>query len=141
MFDHISTNNFSESDDWLQEEYDKIKKNQKLQSLQSKLENIKKKKESLNEMRSRVSKQKSNVTNKSLEFYFTKEKNKKEVGHKENLLEKVETPGSAEDGDLILEEVEEKEDSDEEEIDGIQDKEESVKVGIHYNARTKLVVL
>ncbi|KAI5646593.1 hypothetical protein NE865_01527 [Phthorimaea operculella] len=58
------------TDDWLQEEYQKIKKNQTLAELQAKLDRIKKRQDLFNEIKTRVAKQKSNVPNKTLEFYF-----------------------------------------------------------------------
>lgn len=69
-----------------------------------------------NEMKMRVAKLKSNVNtnSKSLEFYFQNgNKVKKEIDNKENVLENIE---SEEDRDLILEECEEKEGSDDEEV-------------------------
>ncbi|XP_013190361.1 ATP-dependent DNA helicase DDX11 [Amyelois transitella] len=112
----ISSN--SSSDDWLQEEYEKIKKNQALLELQSKLEKIKKRDEKLNEMKTRVNKLKLNVSNKTIANYFQKtDKYKKDTENKENLSEV--------DDDLLLEEFADKGDSenesDVEEIEENQD--------------------
>lgn len=84
-------------------------------------------------MKIRVKKQKSNITNKTLDMYF-KDKGKKAVENKENLLE---TDGSKieEDGDLILDELEEKEDcqSDEEIIENEIEPDNQLKVGTFRN--------
>lgn len=102
------------SDDWLQEEYEKIQKNQTLVTLQLKLEKIKKQKELFEQMKVRVSKLKSNTANKTIEFYFHKKDKNNKVDDKENVLEeRAESEG---DRDLILEEFEDKDcDSDGEE--------------------------
>lgn len=94
------------SDDWLQEEYEKIQKNQTLVTLQLKLEKIKKQKELFQQMKVRVSKLKSNTANKTIEFYFHKKDKNNKVDDKENVLEeRAESEG---DRDLILEEFEDK---------------------------------
>ncbi|XP_049870071.1 ATP-dependent DNA helicase DDX11 [Pectinophora gossypiella] len=91
----------SATDDWLQEEYEKIKKNQMLVALQGRLDKIKKRQESLNEMKHRVSKQKSKANN-TIDLYFQRgdsKKNMEETQDKENVLENE----NEEDRDLILE--------------------------------------
>nr|XP_053603575.1 ATP-dependent DNA helicase DDX11 isoform X2 [Plodia interpunctella] len=104
----ISSN--SSSDDWLQEEYEKIKKNQVLVELQNKLDKIKKRNEKLNEMKIRVNKLKLNVNNKTVEHYFHKTDKNKKDGDKNN---KQENAYDADD-DLLLEEFLEKEETENE---------------------------
>lgn len=118
-------NFISATDDWLQEEYEKIKKNQSLQTLQSKLDSIKKQNEILTEMRNRVSKYKSNANNKTLEFY--KPKNRKE-DTKDNILEEGKSPEAEGDKDLLLEEFEEKTDCDSDDEISEENKDERIKV-------------
>lgn len=92
------------TNDWLQEEYDKIRKNQLLLSLQAKLEAINKQKESFNEMKLRVSKVKSNSSlNNPLNSYVHKMKKDIEI-EKSELIEENE---KEEDRDLVLEEYKE----------------------------------
>ncbi|XP_022825597.1 ATP-dependent DNA helicase DDX11 [Spodoptera litura] len=130
--------NCAASDDWLTVEYEKIKKNQNLISLQLKLDKIKKQKEVFNQMKVRVSKQKTNSANKTIEFYFNKkDKSEKVENDKENLLEGKEE--SEEDRDLILEEIEDKEDegSDAEEVIE-NDKEQMTKIYISSRTHSQL---
>lgn len=120
-------NFISATDDWLQEEYEKIKKNQSLQTLQSKLDSIKKQNEILTEMRNRVSKYKSNANNKTLEFY--KPENRKE-DTKDNILEEGNSPEAEGDKDLLLEEFEEKTDCDSDDEISEENKDERIKVSV-----------
>ncbi|KAJ2951990.1 hypothetical protein O0L34_g4253 [Tuta absoluta] len=125
------------TDDWLQEEYQKIRKNQKLAELQAKLDRIKKRQELFNEIKSRVAKQKSDVTNKTLQFYFQNGDKSKKQGSDE-IFEKdnKENEEIEEDKDLILEEYEDKEPnvgSDGEEV--IEDEQENV-TKIYISSRT-----
>ncbi|XP_075971830.1 ATP-dependent DNA helicase DDX11 [Anticarsia gemmatalis] len=121
------------SDDWLQEEYEKIKKNQTLVNLQLKLDKIKKQKELFDQMKARVSKHKSNANNKTMEFYYQKKGKSEKVGEdKENVTQDIE---SEEDRDLILEECEETEDNDEEE-ETVDDKENNDIIKIYISSRT-----
>lgn len=120
-------NFISATDDWLQEEYEKIKKNHSLQTLQSKLDSIKKQNEILTEMRNRVSKYKSNANNKTLEFY--KPKNRKE-DTKDNILEEGKSPEAEGDKDLLLEEFEEKTDCDSDDEISEENKDERIKVSV-----------
>lgn len=104
------------TDDWLQEEYEKIKKNQTLATLQLKLDKLKKRDEKFNEMKLRVAKLKTKVSNKKIEFYFQNiDKGRTELSENtENDLEKE----NEEDRDLILEECEENDEaSDGEELE------------------------
>ncbi|KAH9635492.1 hypothetical protein HF086_015492 [Spodoptera exigua] len=130
--------NSAASDDWLTEEYEKIKKNQNLISLQLKLDKIKKQKELFEQMKVRVAKQKTNSANKTIEFYFNKkDKNEKVIEDKENVIEAKEE--SEEDRDLILEEIEEKEDgdSDAEEVTE-EDREQMTKIYISSRTHSQL---
>ncbi|KAG6459790.1 hypothetical protein O3G_MSEX011615 [Manduca sexta] len=120
--------NSAGTDDWLQEEYEKIKKNQTLISLQSKLDRIKKKEEDFKDLKIRVAKQKSNINNKPLDKYFHKVEKKED---KENILDDSERE---EDIDLILDEYEEKgNDSDQEEE--VEDNDDEV-TKIYISSRT-----
>uniref|UniRef100_A0A2H1W4V9 SFRICE_001346 n=1 Tax=Spodoptera frugiperda TaxID=7108 RepID=A0A2H1W4V9_SPOFR len=130
--------NNTASEDWLTEEYEKIKKNQNLITLQLKLDKIKKQKEVFDQMKIRVSKQKTNASNKTIEFYFNKkDKSEKVEDDKENVLEGKEE--SEEDRDLILEELEDKEDggSDTEEVTE-DDREQMTKIYISSRTHSQL---
>ncbi|CAD0197414.1 unnamed protein product [Chrysodeixis includens] len=123
------------SDDWLQEEYEKIKKNQTLVTLQLKLDKIIKQKELFDQMRIRVAKQKTNTGNK-IDLYFQKKDKFKADDNKENGLdEKVETE---EDRDLILEECDDEinESGDEEAVE--EDDEQITKVYISSRTHSQL---
>ncbi|KAG7307926.1 hypothetical protein JYU34_006542 [Plutella xylostella] len=102
------------NDDWLQEEYEKIKKTQVLAELNSKLDHIKKRRTYFSDLKSRVAKQKANLSIK--ESVRLKDFSKKYDKEKENINEENKEP-IAEDHDLILEEFEEKECSDDEETE------------------------
>lgn len=124
------------SDDWLTEEYEKIKKNQTLVTLQLKLDKINKQKELFDQMRIKVAKQKTNTGNK-IDLYFQKKDKFKGDDNKENgLEEKVETE---EDRDLILEECNNEkndESGDEETVD--EDEEQITKVYISSRTHSQL---
>uniref|UniRef100_A0A2A4J8Q3 DNA 5'-3' helicase n=1 Tax=Heliothis virescens TaxID=7102 RepID=A0A2A4J8Q3_HELVI len=129
--------NSTASDDWLTEEYEKIKKNQTLVTLQLKLDKIKKRKELFDQLKIRVSKQKNNSANKTIEFYFNKkDKHEKGDNDKENVVEEKED--LEEDRDLILEECEDKDngDSDGEEI--VEDDNEVTKIYISSRTHSQL---
>lgn len=113
------------SDDWLQEEYKKIKKNQTLKILQSQLERIEKRAEKFHAMKDRVANIKSNnITNKKVEVYFQNVVKRKELDNKENVQE-----DNGEDKDLILDEFEEQTELDEEgDIEAIEDQDNVTKV-------------
>ncbi|CAB3257841.1 unnamed protein product [Arctia plantaginis] len=119
----ISSN--SGSGDWLQEEYDKIKKNQALVTLQLKLDKIRKQKELFDQMKVRVSKQKSSLANKTSVYYFNKK-----IDDKENNLKEKD---SEEDRDLLLEECE---DDDQESEETVEEEEEDDGIKIYISSRT-----
>nr|XP_049694721.1 putative ATP-dependent RNA helicase DDX11-like protein 8 isoform X2 [Helicoverpa armigera] len=129
--------NNTASDDWLTEEYEKIKKNQTLVTLQLKLDNIKKRKDLFDQIKIRVAKQKTNSANKTIEFYFNK-KDKKEKGDndKENVVEEKED--TEEDRDLILEECEDKEDGDSEGEEIVEDDDDVTKIYISSRTHSQL---
>lgn len=117
---------FLGSDDWLQEEYEKIKKNQTLITLQSQLDKIKKRVEKFNEMTLRVAKTKTNKTASKTEFYFQNADKKVELENKENIQEQ-----SEEDTDLILDNFEENTQSDEEgDVEVAEDRDDFLKVNV-----------
>ncbi|PZC75978.1 hypothetical protein B5X24_HaOG205271 [Helicoverpa armigera] len=129
--------NNTASDDWLTEEYEKIKKNQTLVTLQLKLDNIKKRKDLFDQIKIRVAKQKTNSANKNIEFYFNK-KDKREKGDndKENVVEEKED--TEEDRDLILEECEDKEDEDSEGEEIVEDDDDVTKIYISSRTHSQL---
>lgn len=129
--------NNTASDDWLTEEYEKIKKNQTLVTLQLKLDNIKKRKDLFDQIKIRVAKQKANSANKTIEFYFNK-KDKREKGDndKENVVEEKED--TEEDRDLILEECEDKEDGDSEGEEIVEDHDDVTKIYISSRTHSQL---
>lgn len=114
---------FIENGDWLQEEYEKIQKNQTLSILQLRLDKINRQNEQIIEMKKRVAKQKLNVTSNNSHHLNNTRKKKELVEDKENVQDESNLEYE-EDNDLILEECERKDD---EESDGeeIPDKEES----------------
>lgn len=87
----------TDSNDWLQEEYVKIKKNQTLINLQNKLDQIKKRELEFDELKKRVTKQ-SNNWNKN-EHYFIKKEKETKTKSEEDLEEKE----NIDDQDLIVE--------------------------------------
>ncbi|XP_041970234.1 putative ATP-dependent RNA helicase DDX11-like protein 8 isoform X2 [Aricia agestis] len=118
----------SDADDWLQEEYEKIKKNQKLIGLQTQLEKIKKQDEYFKELQNRVAKCKLN-TNKIEHYFKAGSKNLKK--EKENIEEKdkLDDKEPREDDDLLVENVEnENEDGSEDDEIIEEEKDDSVKV-------------
>ncbi|XP_063824609.1 ATP-dependent DNA helicase DDX11 [Ostrinia nubilalis] len=130
----IDVSNSTSNDDWLQEEYNKIEKNQTLSSMQLKLDKIKKRNEQLLEMKRRVAKQKLKITSKTNDYFHNSQKIKKEVEeNKENVLEDL----VSEDNDLVLEECEEKNDeSDNEEI--AEEDEHNMKIYISSRTHSQL---
>lgn len=101
----------TDSNDWLQEEYVKIKKNQTLINLQNKLDQIKKRELEFDELKKRVTKQ-SNNWNKN-EHYFIKKEKETKTKSEEDLEEKE----NIDDQDLIVESRDnEGDESDSEEI-------------------------
>ncbi|XP_028027287.1 ATP-dependent DNA helicase DDX11 isoform X1 [Bombyx mandarina] len=128
-----------DSNDWLQEEYEKIKKNQMLITLQNKMDKIIQCKENFENMAKRVSKQKSNVNVKSTDNYCKSDrrKNSEPELEKENIEEQNDSEG---DRDLILEEFEENAESDiyPEEVEEIDNKDEIIKVYISSRTHSQL---
>lgn len=101
----------TDSNDWLQEEYDKIKKNQTLINLQNKLDQIKKRELEFDELKKRVTKQ-SNNWNKNEHYFIKKEKETKTKSEEE-----LEEEENINDQDLIVESRDnEGDESDSEEI-------------------------
>ncbi|XP_013139070.1 PREDICTED: probable ATP-dependent RNA helicase DDX11 isoform X2 [Papilio polytes] len=124
--------NLTDSEDWLQAEYDKIKKNQTLTELQFKLDKIKKQDELFNEMKNRVAKQKSNSNNNFNGNQFSNSnKIDKEDVNKENILE---TEGN--DDDLIVDICDKNSSDDEELDDDLNEESEHLAVKIYISSRT-----
>ncbi|KAJ0178679.1 hypothetical protein K1T71_005454 [Dendrolimus kikuchii] len=114
----IETANSENTDDWLTVEYEKIKKNQNLISLQHQLDKIKKRNDFFNEMKNRVAKDKLKLQNKTIDYFYN-EKSKRDIV-KENVNSESENDMDLdkEDRDLILDELEEKEnESDNEDLE------------------------
>lgn len=112
------------SDDWLTAEYEKIKKNQHLVTLQHELDIIKKRNDHFIEMKVRVSKEKLKLQNNSIDMYLKNKKGiKKEIVINQESENNIEC--DKEDMDLIIDELDEKEndsdneDFEEKEIDNI----------------------
>ncbi|CAG4917144.1 unnamed protein product [Colias eurytheme] len=112
------------ADDWLQEEYHKIKNNQTIASLQLKLDKLKKREEYFNELKKRVASCKSNIN--KIDHYFKKPTEVSE--EKENKVEKDL------DNDLMIEEVEVQDD--ESELDELEDNESDPITKIYISSRT-----
>ncbi|XP_041970232.1 ATP-dependent DNA helicase DDX11 isoform X1 [Aricia agestis] len=128
----------SDADDWLQEEYEKIKKNQKLIGLQTQLEKIKKQDEYFKELQNRVAKCKLN-TNKIEHYFKAGSKNLKK--EKENIEEKdkLDDKEPREDDDLLVENVEnENEDGSEDDEIIEEEKDDSVKIYISSRTHSQL---
>ncbi|XP_068631264.1 ATP-dependent DNA helicase DDX11 [Battus philenor] len=126
--------NLTDSVDWLQAEYDKIKKNQALTELQFKLEKIKKQEDLYKEMKSRVVKTKNNVNQKTIVNYFQNSvKSDKEFeNNKENVNE-----DEANDDDLIIDIIDKKDDSEDEEVENdLTDDSEPNVLKIYISSRT-----
>ncbi|KPJ06016.1 Putative ATP-dependent RNA helicase DDX11-like protein 8 [Papilio machaon] len=122
--------NLTDSEDWLQAEYDKIKKNQTLNELQFKLDKIKKQDELFNEMKTRVAKQKSNINNNIHGNSFSyPNKLDKDANDKENIPEDEDN-----DYDLIVDTCD-KDISDEEDLGDVLN-EESEHLPIYISSRT-----
>ncbi|XP_072940109.1 ATP-dependent DNA helicase DDX11 [Epargyreus clarus] len=123
----------ADADDWLQQEYEKIKKNQTLIALQNKLDKMKRKMAAFSELQKRVAKQKSNITNKSDYFQADKQKNMRDetAGDKENVLEE----NSGEDIDLILDDYDKGSDQSDDEED-IIDEDDDPFTKIYISSRT-----
>ncbi|CAH0725234.1 unnamed protein product, partial [Brenthis ino] len=117
-----------DGDDWLQEEYIKIKMNQCLMMLQLKFDKIGQREVEFNELKKRVVKQKNYVSNP--EEYV---KNNKKVQGKD-IMENVENKESVEDQDLLVEDCIEHEESDNEE-GSLIDKDDGI-VKIYISSRT-----
>ncbi|KPI91284.1 Putative ATP-dependent RNA helicase DDX11-like protein 8 [Papilio xuthus] len=123
--------NLTDSKDWLQAEYDKIKKNQTLNELQFKLDKIKKQDELFNEMKNRVAKQKSNINNNIHGNYFPySNKADKERENNENNLDNEEC-----DDDLIVDSCD-KDVSDEEDLDELNEENDHLQLKIYISSRT-----
>ncbi|CAH2105474.1 unnamed protein product [Euphydryas editha] len=117
------------SDDWLKEEYDRIKKNQTLINLQMKLDQMKQREVEFDELKKRVVKQSSNL-NKNEHYVVRREK---ETNTKnEDVLEEKE---NIDDQYLIVDSRDnERDDSDSEEI--ISDANEDNNIKIYISSRT-----
>ncbi|CAH2071009.1 unnamed protein product, partial [Iphiclides podalirius] len=124
----------TDSEDWLKAEYEKIKKNQALTALQFKLDKIKKHEDLYFEMKSRVSKLKNNINQRSNENYF--KFNNKIEKESENNKENIPVDQEDEDDDLIVDNQDMKNDSDNEDAEtGIKDENESMNK-IYISSRT-----
>lgn len=115
------------TDDWLEEEYEKVKKKNTLATVIATLDLIKKREESYSQMKDRVSKLKFHL-NKKIDDYYKIGKPMTEVCKSQAL----QTPEDAfEDTDLILDQFENipNECSDEEELPEIEEFSDITKVG------------
>ncbi|XP_050667566.1 ATP-dependent DNA helicase DDX11 isoform X5 [Leptidea sinapis] len=108
----------SQADDWLQEEYNKIKLNQTLATLQLKLDRIMKREESFVQMRNRVMKQKTN-TNK-IDNYFNKAP-KKDIAEDDG-KDINDVPEETED-DLLIQEHSETDDGSDKDDETVEENE------------------
>ncbi|XP_059062417.1 ATP-dependent DNA helicase DDX11 isoform X1 [Achroia grisella] len=132
----LELNRSASSFDWLEEEYEKIKKNHELIALQAKVHKIKERIEKFNEMKIRVTKLNFNV-NKNVEFYNNRTDKNKNDFVKENNQEVKKTE---EDDDLILEECEVQEYDEEHDSgdDNIENKEDILKIFIGSRTHSQL---
>ncbi|KAM3967337.1 ATP-dependent DNA helicase DDX11 [Aphomia sociella] len=130
----LELNNKTNSDDWLQEEYEKIKKNQELVAMQTKMNKIKERIDKYNEMKLRVSK--LSLNNKNVQSYFNKIDKDKKVIDKENITEEKK---KEEDDDLVLDEYEAEEDEKDESGDEeVENKEDILKIFIGSRTHSQL---
>ncbi|CAG5041487.1 unnamed protein product [Parnassius apollo] len=123
-----------DSGDWLEAEYNKIRKIQTLTALQYKLDKIRKQDEFFKQMKNRVTKFKNNVNQKTNESYYQNaDKLDKEPGHnKENIPEDE----GNEDDDLIVNLSDKKDDSDDEEFENDTKDEYDSTIKIYISSRT-----
>ncbi|RVE42435.1 hypothetical protein evm_012911 [Chilo suppressalis] len=120
--------------DWLVAEYEKIQKNQSLASLQLKLDKIKKYNEKFVEMKVRVEKQKNNSERKPKEFNFQNVDKSKTVEF--DSTDNV--PHDDEDADLILDEIDDKEENETDEDVSEQEEEDTTKIYISSRTHSQL---
>ncbi|XP_050667563.1 ATP-dependent DNA helicase DDX11 isoform X2 [Leptidea sinapis] len=121
----------SQADDWLQEEYNKIKLNQTLATLQLKLDRIMKREESFVQMRNRVMKQKTN-TNK-IDNYFNKAP-KKDIAEDDG-KDINDVPEETED-DLLIQEHSETDDGSDKDDETVEENESEAINKIYISSRT-----
>ncbi|XP_038223159.1 ATP-dependent DNA helicase DDX11-like [Zerene cesonia] len=113
------------ADDWLQEEYHKVKNNQIIASLQLKLDKLNKREEYFNDLKKRVASCKSNIN--KIDHYFKKQ-TPEITEDKENKLE-----GDL-DNDLMIEDVDVQDDDSEHE--DVEDNESDPITKIYISSRT-----
>ncbi|XP_069358195.1 ATP-dependent DNA helicase DDX11 isoform X1 [Maniola hyperantus] len=118
-----------EADDWLQEEYEKLKKNQLLVSLQFKLDKIKQREEKFTELKKRVYIHKKSLN--KIEHHFHKRDKSNEAGDSKDFDEKE----NIEDQDLIVEESQNKDDESDSEETCLDD-ENGSSTKIYISSRT-----
>ncbi|VVC99329.1 unnamed protein product, partial [Leptidea sinapis] len=126
----------SQADDWLQEEYNKIKLNQTLATLQLKLDRIMKREESFVQMRNRVMKQKTN-TNK-IDNYFNKAP-KKDIAEDDG-KDINDVPEETED-DLLIQEHSETDDGSDKDDETVEENESEAINKTIFNDTTRVVTL
>ncbi|XP_023940791.1 ATP-dependent DNA helicase DDX11 [Bicyclus anynana] len=123
----------TDTDDWLQEEYEKLKKNQLLVELQLKLDKIKKREAEFIELKKRVDKQKSGL--KKIDHHFKRVEKRHETDDTKEHEEKE----NIEDQDLIVNECQDNDaDSDSEEICFENEKESNIKIYISSRTHSQL---
>lgn len=111
---------FIDADDWLQEEYTKIKNNQALASLQLKLDKFQRREEYFNELQKRVAASKANLN--KIDHYF-----KKNV--KEDISDKSDDKNDLDvEDDLMIDEMEAKDDDDSESEELVEESDPVTKV-------------
>ncbi|XP_038223216.1 ATP-dependent DNA helicase DDX11-like [Zerene cesonia] len=113
------------ADDWLQEEYHKIKNNQIIASLQLKLDKLNKREEYFNDLKKRVASCKANIN--KIDRYFKKQ-TPEITEDKENKLEEDL------DNDLMIEDVDVQDDDSEHE--DVEDNESDPITKIYISSRT-----
>nr|XP_026496946.1 ATP-dependent DNA helicase DDX11 [Vanessa tameamea] len=123
----------ADTDDWLQEEYNKIKKNQILINLQMKFNSITQKAKEFDELKKKAMKQNISVNKKD---HFIKKRDKDNETNNDHISEEKE---SIDDQDLIIEESENREDdSDNEEINLGTNEENNTKIYISSRTHSQL---
>ncbi|XP_046963240.1 ATP-dependent DNA helicase DDX11 [Vanessa cardui] len=123
----------ADTDDWLQEEYNKIKKNQILVNLQLKFNSITQREKEFDELKKKINKQKLSVSKNE---HFFKKREKDNESNNDNISEEKE---NIDDQDLIIEESEIREDdSDNEEINLDANEENITKIYISSRTHSQL---
>ncbi|CAH2244147.1 jg23453 [Pararge aegeria aegeria] len=131
----LELSNTTDTADWLQEEYEKIKKNQLLITLQLKLDKIKHREAEFVELKKRVSRYRTNL--KRIDHQFEKRDKPHEIEVTDN--NECEEKGNIEDQDLIVGEYQNNDhESDCEETCVEDEKESSTKIYISSRTHSQL---